>query len=139
MKYPRACTIPAPSNQLEKRYRLSLRNLSAVPSIQKTLESRSPSQPAPQFTTVLIASTEKDEYPLEFPLPDLHAFARIFRGDHADSLNLICDDLMEATNFADNDTQQKFLAEYIESFRTGSLHGYRESQRDLDHRQTAAR
>jgi dipeptidyl-peptidase-3 len=78
---------------------------------------------------VLIASTESDINISEFALPDLAGVIRLLRGDHADLLNLICDDLMQATKFAANERQRKFLGEYIRSFQTGSLHAYRESQK----------
>lgn len=41
----------------------------------------------------------------------------------------MCDNLAEASKHAANDTQRKFLTEYVESFRTGSLGIYRDSQR----------
>ncbi|KAH8162556.1 hypothetical protein CIB48_g5714 [Xylaria polymorpha] len=50
-------------------------------------------------------------------------------GDHASDLVRICDNLTKASKYATNDTQRKFLNEYIESFRTGSLDIYRDSQR----------
>ncbi|RYC57265.1 hypothetical protein CHU98_g8945 [Xylaria longipes] len=50
-------------------------------------------------------------------------------GDHAADLTRICDNLNKAAEYAANDTQRKFLSEYIESFRNGSLDVYRDSQR----------
>ena len=53
----------------------------------------------------------------------------IVRGDHAAKLAEICSCLSEAAEFANNDTQRMYLSQYVESFRTGSLDVYRESQR----------
>ncbi|KAI1736227.1 peptidase family M49-domain-containing protein [Xylaria scruposa] len=50
-------------------------------------------------------------------------------GDHATDLVRMCDNLNKASKYAANDTQRKFLNEYVESFRTGSLDAYRDSQR----------
>ncbi|KAI0866105.1 peptidase family M49-domain-containing protein [Xylaria cubensis] len=50
-------------------------------------------------------------------------------GDHAADLERMCDNLDRASIYAANDTQRKFLKEYIESFRTGSLDAYRDSLR----------
>ncbi|KAI0194109.1 peptidase family M49-domain-containing protein [Xylaria flabelliformis] len=50
-------------------------------------------------------------------------------GDHAADLTHMCENLEMASKYAANDTQRKFLKEYIESFRTGSLDAYRDSQR----------
>lgn len=54
---------------------------------------------------------------------------KLLQGDHSAELEKICQYLQNAADYAANDTQRKFLAEYIESFRTGSLEAYRYSQR----------
>ncbi|KAK8115951.1 hypothetical protein PG984_012453 [Apiospora sp. TS-2023a] len=54
---------------------------------------------------------------------------KLLRGDHVRELETICEHLQKAAEYAANDTQRKFLAEYIESFRTGNLEAYRDSQR----------
>lgn len=59
---------------------------------------------------------------------------RLERGDHAEDLELICDNLAKAVEYAANDAQRKFLTEYIESFRTGSFDAYRDSQRNMGYR-----
>ncbi|KAJ9648287.1 hypothetical protein H2199_001140 [Coniosporium tulheliwenetii] len=78
---------------------------------------------------VLQASVEKDEHAQEFPLPDSRGVIRLVRGDHSEELSLICSSLTEASKYAANETQRTFISQYIESFRTGSLHVYRDSQR----------
>lgn len=78
---------------------------------------------------VLQASVEKDEIAQEFSLPDSKGIMRMHRGDHSQELARICSSLAAASNYAANETQRKFLAQYIESFQTGSLHAYRDSQR----------
>jgi dipeptidyl-peptidase-3 len=81
------------------------------------------------FFEVLQASVEKDEISQEFPLPDSKGIVRMHRGDHSQELARICSSLAAASNYAANETQREFLAKYIESFQTGSLHAYRDSQR----------
>jgi dipeptidyl-peptidase-3 len=50
-------------------------------------------------------------------------------GDHSEELARICASLSEAKKFAANEKQERFLSHYIESFRTGDLEIYRNSQR----------
>jgi dipeptidyl-peptidase-3 len=78
---------------------------------------------------VLLASVEDDIQPPTFLLPDSHTVVSIKRGDHAEELAQVCSNLSEAIKYADNDIQRKFLSEYIQSFRTGDLEVYRNSQR----------
>ncbi|KAK8085115.1 dipeptidyl-peptidase 3 [Apiospora hydei] len=54
---------------------------------------------------------------------------KLLKGDHAADLEKVCENLQKANEYAANDTQRRFLAEYIESFRTGNLESYRDSQR----------
>lgn len=51
------------------------------------------------------------------------------QGDHSSELSHICEHLTKAAENASNDTQRKFLQQYIESFQTGDLDVYRESQK----------
>ncbi len=78
---------------------------------------------------VLQASTQEPGLSDEFALPDFKGVVRIIHGDHSNELKHICSCLAEASNFAANDTQRRYLAEYIESFQTVSLHSYSNSQR----------
>lgn len=58
-----------------------------------------------------------------------NAVVQLMLGDHCDELKHICASLTEASKYTANDTQKLFLSQYIESFQTGSLHAYRDSQR----------
>ena len=78
---------------------------------------------------VLQASAEAEGYAKELLLPDSKGTVRIVRGDHSRELESICTSLAEASKFAANDGQKTLLAQYGESFRTGSSHVYRDSQR----------
>ncbi|KAI1362003.1 peptidase family M49-domain-containing protein [Xylaria arbuscula] len=84
---------------------------------------------------VLIASIENDvrSDQKEFPLPGGQGkgkgVVRLVRGDHSRDLEKICNELLEATKYASNDVQRRFLEAYIASYRTGSLDTYRESLR----------
>lgn len=54
---------------------------------------------------------------------------RLIRGDHSDELATICSNLQEARKFAANPRQEKFLSEYVDSFTTGEIELYKNSQR----------
>ncbi|CAI6259664.1 unnamed protein product [Periconia digitata] len=86
---------------------------------------------SPQANTfqVLQASIEQDAEPAVLELPTLCATVQIKRGDHSEELAKICASLREAKQYAANEKQELFLSQYIESFRTGDLEVYRDSQR----------
>jgi dipeptidyl-peptidase-3 len=78
---------------------------------------------------LLQASVETDQQPIPlFTLQSGQAIV-IIRGDHSAELSNICSCLSETAKYASNDIQRLFLSQYIESFRTGSLDVYRDSQR----------
>ncbi|OTA61217.1 peptidase M49, dipeptidyl-peptidase III [Hypoxylon sp. EC38] len=78
---------------------------------------------------VLQASVESTEPAEPLSIPDSSVSVSLVRGDHADDLKKVCENLSRAAEYAANDAQRKFLAQYIESFQTGSLDVYRDSQR----------
>ncbi|KAL2024244.1 hypothetical protein VTK56DRAFT_9400 [Thermocarpiscus australiensis] len=78
---------------------------------------------------ILLASVQRGDTGRIFPLPDGQGSVRLIRGDHSAELERICSELAEAAKYAANDLQRGFLRAYIESFDTGSLDAYRESQR----------
>ena len=78
---------------------------------------------------VLQASIEKDEIVQEFSLLDSKGVVRLIRKDHSEELARICSSLIDASKYAANENQKSFISQYIESFRTGSLQAYRNSQR----------
>lgn len=83
----------------------------------------------PNVYQVLQASIDSTGALQRVDVPDPSIEVHLVRGDHAADLKRMCDNLAEASKYAANDTQRKFLTEYIESFRTGSLDTYRDSQR----------
>lgn len=78
---------------------------------------------------VLQASVQTDAQPLEFELPGSNTLIRLVRGDHSAELTKICSALTEASRHTSDPRQQAFLSKYVESFQTGSLESYRDSQR----------
>lgn len=54
---------------------------------------------------------------------------RIRRSDHSLHLERICECLEKAREYAANPLQEGFISKYLESFRTGDLEAYKESQR----------
>lgn len=86
------------------------------------------STPTPTFE-VLQASIEQDERIQEVFLPGSAGLVKIVRSDHSKELKCICAALSQASEHSANDTQKLFISQYIESFRTGSLDVYRNSQR----------
>ncbi|KAJ6084950.1 hypothetical protein N7499_004579 [Penicillium canescens] len=55
---------------------------------------------------------------------------RILSGDHHKEMSKICESLVRAKEFASNETQVNIIDHYVESFRTGSLQAFRESQKE---------
>ncbi|KAI1138888.1 dipeptidyl peptidase III [Hypoxylon sp. FL0543] len=78
---------------------------------------------------VLQASVEPTKPAVSLDIPGSPASVNLVGGDHAEDLKKVCSNLSKAAEYAANDTQRKFLAQYIESFQTGSLDVYRDSQR----------
>ncbi|RKK17492.1 Dipeptidyl peptidase 3 [Fusarium oxysporum f. sp. cepae] len=77
---------------------------------------------------VLLASVEGGEV-AQFPLPNGKGSVRLVRGDHSSELQQVCAELTEASKYTANNLQRQFLGAYIESFQSGSLDTYRNSQR----------
>lgn len=87
------------------------------------------SSPNSHVFEVLQASVERDiELPI-FELSALGATIKLKRGDHSEELTKICASLSEAQKYAANKKQELMVAQYIESFKTGDLEVYRNSQR----------
>ena len=79
---------------------------------------------------VLQASVEQEE--IDLPLDEVTEFARtvtLVRGDHTEELSAICEDLEQASKYAANDIQKQTISRYVQSFVTGSMETYRDSQR----------
>jgi dipeptidyl-peptidase III len=95
---------------------------------ENTRIRKATSTPTPIFE-VLQASIEKDTQIHEFLLPGSTGLVRLVRGDHSEELGLICSALSNASKNAANNVQKLFISRYIDSFKTGSLDVYRDSQR----------
>ncbi|KAI0007590.1 peptidase family M49-domain-containing protein [Xylariaceae sp. FL0662B] len=78
---------------------------------------------------VLQASIDRVDKPQSLTGSDASINVQLVGGDHGAELVRICDHLVEVAEYASSDTQRKFLGQFIESFRTGSLDTYRDSQR----------
>lgn len=78
---------------------------------------------------VLVASSKTNDGDPSFKLPDNKGTVKLVSGDHSTELEKVCAELSEAAKYAANDSQRGVLEAYIESFRTGSLDKYRDSQR----------
>lgn len=87
------------------------------------------SGPKAHIFKVLRASVEHDIQPFILEIPSLGATMEIKCGDHSEELARICNSLSEAKKYAANKKQEDILSHYIESFRTGDLEAYRNSQR----------
>lgn len=57
------------------------------------------------------------------------ATIRLERGDHSREMSKICENLLKAIRFAANDTQARYIMDYIDSFTSGSLEAYRRSMK----------
>ncbi|KAI1479743.1 peptidase family M49-domain-containing protein [Daldinia eschscholtzii] len=78
---------------------------------------------------VLQASTVSPDQAKSLDTADSPISVRLVPGDHAADLENVCGNLEKAAEYAANEIQRKFLTEYIQSFRTGDLEAYRDSQR----------
>ncbi|KAE8824347.1 hypothetical protein PTNB85_08904 [Pyrenophora teres f. teres] len=87
------------------------------------------SSPKAHTFEVLRASVEHDTEPSVIEIPSLGATMKVKGGDHSGELAKICASLSEAKKYAANEKQEQFLSQYIESFITGDLEVYRNSQR----------
>ena len=87
------------------------------------------SSPEADAFEVLQASIEQATELAVSQLPALGTVIKLKPGDHSEELLKICASLYEAKNYAANEKQELFLSQYIESFRTGDLEVYRDSQR----------
>ncbi|KAJ2971703.1 hypothetical protein NUW58_g9342 [Xylaria curta] len=61
---------------------------------------------------------------------ELNGTVRLVRGDHSTEMTKICGHLLQAVRFAANDTQARFILDYLESFTSGSLEAYRRSMKN---------
>ncbi|KAI0868251.1 dipeptidyl peptidase III [Hypoxylon argillaceum] len=55
---------------------------------------------------------------------------RLLRGDHSAEMTKICEHLLQAVRYSANDTQTRFILDYLESFTSGSLEAYRRSMKN---------
>lgn len=78
---------------------------------------------------VLQASVDTDAQPRDIPYPSFSERIRLIRGDHSQELERICASLEEACKHAANPLQERYIQKYQESFQSGELEPYRESQR----------
>lgn len=53
----------------------------------------------------------------------------VIGGDHAGELSKVCASLLTAKEYSENNTQAKTIDKYVDSFRSGSLLAYRDSQK----------
>jgi dipeptidyl-peptidase-3 len=78
---------------------------------------------------ILQASVEADGLAQELSYHDSGESVRLVRGDHSQELKKICECLEEALHYVANPLQEQTLSKYLESFRTGDMEAYKESQR----------
>ncbi|KAB5563119.1 peptidase family M49-domain-containing protein [Coniochaeta sp. 2T2.1] len=84
---------------------------------------------SPDIYQLLQASVETDQQPTTLCTLNTGEPVILVRGDHSAELVKICSSLAEAAKYAANDKQRLFISQYIQSFQTGSLSIYRDSQR----------
>jgi dipeptidyl-peptidase III len=76
---------------------------------------------------ILQASTQ-DAEPIELQNSSYGKF-RLVGGDHRKELQMICSHFYEARKYVSNPTQESILSLYQDSFTTGNIENYKESQR----------
>ncbi|KAI0157226.1 peptidase family M49-domain-containing protein [Xylariaceae sp. FL1272] len=130
-------TLGFPSNSAQSSYYLGDRmSRDEIMQVTDILDSRSIFPENTRIVKkgtgifqVLQASVISDVEEEVISASDSQILVHLTKGDHATDLRNICDNLTQAAEHAANDAQRKFLSQYIESFRTGSLEAYRDSQR----------
>jgi dipeptidyl-peptidase-3 len=70
-----------------------------------------------------------DKTHIHLSTTDSGASVYLVRGDHSAELKKICECLSEALKYAANPLQERTLMKYRESFQTGDIEAYKESQR----------
>ncbi len=124
--YPGPCDITSEEAEVISQV---LQENSIFPENTRIHKSMEGTKTASHIYDVPLASAE-DNIPIkELALKDSAAVVRLVPGDHCTELDQICSSLSTALKYAANDTQKAFLSQHIESFRTGGLHAYRNSQR----------
>ncbi|KAL9037456.1 MAG: hypothetical protein Q9214_005698 [Letrouitia sp. 1 TL-2023] len=78
---------------------------------------------------VLQASVETSDSSQGIVTQDPNASIRIVKGDHTQELARICNHLQLAAQYAANPRQKQFLEQYQQSFQTGDLEVYKQSQK----------
>ncbi|KAL9078491.1 MAG: hypothetical protein Q9157_002579 [Trypethelium eluteriae] len=78
---------------------------------------------------VLQASVVKDDSALQLPSTIPNSILKLVRGDHAEELEGVCVSFEQAIQYAANDLQKEYLFLCLQSFRSGNLETYRDSQR----------
>ncbi|KFY29237.1 hypothetical protein V493_02466, partial [Pseudogymnoascus sp. VKM F-4281 (FW-2241)] len=122
--YPSDCDI---TNVEVKTISRTLQEHSIFPENTRIRKSILAGTPA---FTILQVSTEIGISSYEFLLTkDTKSVVQLELGDHSAELKEICDSLTEASKYTANETQKLFVSQYMESFHTGNLHAYRDSQR----------
>ncbi|KAH7087391.1 peptidase family M49-domain-containing protein [Paraphoma chrysanthemicola] len=82
---------------------------------------------APEYRG-LQASTQQNVTTLSNVGHEWKGTVKLVGGDYHEELSAICDSLEQAMKFAADETQRATLSHYVQSFRTGSVDDYRESQ-----------
>ena len=77
---------------------------------------------------VLQAAVER-KTPVRLPVAGSMDTINLVLGDHSAELELVCESLEAAKDYATRSSQRHFLEQYLKSFRTGDMEAYRESQR----------
>lgn len=78
---------------------------------------------------VFQASVERDSTVQALKSTDPKRQVHIVKGDHSMELEIVCGHLRSAAQYAANPRQKQFLEQYEQSFLTGDLGVYRESQK----------
>ncbi|KAE9364218.1 dipeptidyl peptidase III [Stipitochalara longipes BDJ] len=78
---------------------------------------------------VLQSSVEEDSHP-QVIHGDSSFLIRVVRGGHKSELSLVCRYLEQAKESAANQLQKSFIAKYQQSFTTGNMENYKNSQRE---------
>ncbi len=124
------------SNYYPSDERISREEIAAVSRLleaqsiePKNTRLRKTTQDGKLVLEVVQASAETMSVMQEFIMSKPDAVVRVKTGDHAVQMSKICASLEEATRYTANENQSKLLLHYIDSFQTGNMVEFRESQK----------
>ena len=128
-----------PTSTTQSTYYLGSLMRSEITAISKVLEQNSILPENTRLSKEIVddearyrllqASSSPESETKRLYVEALNSDVHVTPGDYSPELERVCTELQQALRYASNEQQESFLRKYVESFESGSLEAYRESQR----------